>query len=60
MGVLVDVFAMVAIAALVTGAAMKLLHMDEKRIEELEDEVEALDIENRNLKLTLHKIAEGD
>lgn len=55
----VDIFAIVAIAAIVTGAAMKLLHMDERVIEELQAELEDAQTENVQLRLALSQIADG-
>lgn len=56
----VDVFAIVAIAAIVTGAAMKLLHMDERVIDELQEEVDEARTENTQLRLALSQIADGE
>lgn len=54
-----DIFAIVAIAAVVTGTAMKLLHMDERVIEELQTELEEAQTENVQLRLALSQIADG-
>lgn len=56
----VDIFAIVAIAAIVTGTAMKLLHMDERVIEELQAELEDAQTENVQLRLALSQIADGE
>lgn len=53
---LVDALAVVGMSAIITGLAMQLLHMAERRIEDLEDELESLKIENVNLRLTLDKL----
>lgn len=56
----VDIFAIVAIAAVVTGTAMKLLHMDERVIEELQQELNEVQTENVQLRLALSQIADGE
>lgn len=57
---LVDTLAVVAIAAIVTGLAMKLLHMDQRVIDELQEELDEVRTENVNLRLALSKIADGE